>query len=276
MDSLSGLLQDLDLNTDVFFSGGLCGTLGYEYLQEASHLHFLKSGAVTLLSASGDQVAMQAPCVLFMPDGGAHRLRIDSPDDAELVCATITFNAWQKARLTDLLPRFLLVDVSQEAGLAATTHHLFTEAFGGEEGRRVVINRLSDVFMVQLMRYVLAQEIVTVTDLAASSHALLGPLIAELKANPAESWSVEQMAARVAMSRSKFAALFRDIVGKAPLDYLTDIRILKAQKLLRDNRPVALVANEVGYEDSSSLNRAFKKRTGSTPGQWLKAWLSRK
>ncbi|MAS26624.1 MAG: AraC family transcriptional regulator [Oceanospirillaceae bacterium] len=273
-DSLSELLKDIDLSADVFFTGGLCGLQGAERLEMASHLHFLKSGAMTVLSPT-DELSLTAPCVIFIPDGGEHRLRIDGPDDAELVCATITFNAWQKARLVEILPRYVTVDASQEASLAGTIHHLFVEAFGKGEGRGLIINRLTDIFMVQLMRYVLDQGIISATDLAASSHNVLGPLMAELKARPADNWTVEQMAEKAAMSRSKFAALFKDIVGKAPMDYLTDIRIGKAQTLLRNNRPVALVANEVGYDDSSSLNRAFKKRLGTTPKQWLKSLLGK-
>jgi len=47
-----------------------------------------------------------------------------------------------------------------------------------------------------------------------------------------------------------------------------------AQGLLKKKRPVSLVANEVGYEDASSLTRVFKRRFGITPKQWLKKYFS--
>jgi len=85
---------------------------------------------------------------------------------------------------------------------------------------------------------------------------------------------VDAMASEVFMSRSKFAALFKDTVGQSPMDYLTDLRLVMAQGLLKKKRPVSLVANEVGYEDASSLTRVFKRRFGITPKQWLKKYFS--
>lgn len=72
------------------------------------------------------------------------------------------------------------------------------------------------------------------------------------------------------MSRSKFAATFREVVGTTPNEYLTEIRINQAQELLLSQKPVNLVANEVGYEHGSALARIFRKKLGLSPKAWLK------
>jgi AraC-like DNA-binding protein len=77
------------------------------------------------------------------------------------------------------------------------------------------------------------------------------------------------MAETALMSRAKFAALFKDTIGQAPSDYLTDLRIAIAQGLLKKDKPVSLVANAVGYEHGSALARVFRKKTGLSPKEWL-------
>jgi AraC-like DNA-binding protein len=59
------------------------------------------------------------------------------------------------------------------------------------------------------------------------------------------------------------------------MDYLTDLRLSKAKSLLMQEKPVAVVANAVGYDTPSSLSRLFKQRFGITPKQWLKDHMAR-
>lgn len=43
------------------------------------------------------------------------------------------------------------------------------------------------------------------------------------------------------------------------------------RRLLREGRPIALIADEVGYESSSALARAFQRMTGTSPREWLQS-----
>ncbi len=270
MDQLSVLLQDLDLNAEVFFSGSLCGLQAFEETENTGLLHFLKSGSMTLITDQGYELHLDKASVIFMPGGGNHRIKIKEFNEAELVCANIRFQPHQKVALADNLPALLCIDIEQDEDINEAARRIFDEAFGTDYGRDVVINRQCDIFIVQVLRYVLRHGIVELGLLAASSHPQLAPLMRKLLSHPETGWTVESMAATVAMSRSKFAALFKDAVGQSPLEYLTDLRLSKAKELLIRDKPVGLVANEVGYEDASSLVRVFKKRFGVTPKQWLK------
>jgi AraC-like DNA-binding protein len=71
------------------------------------------------------------------------------------------------------------------------------------------------------------------------------------------------------MSRASFAAKFHKVVGITPADYLASWRVSLAQKLLREGRPIALIADGVGYESPSALARTFRRKTGSSPREWL-------
>jgi len=90
-----------------------------------------------------------------------------------------------------------------------------------------------------------------------------------LQEAPERDWNLAAMASSAAMSRSKFAALFRDTVGQTANEFLTDLRISLAQELLQQDQAVSLVANRVGYEHGSALARVFRKKTGLSPMQWL-------
>ena len=83
------------------------------------------------------------------------------------------------------------------------------------------------------------------------------------------SWTVEELASRGGMSRAAFALRFKQLVGEAPLEYLTRWRMYKASRLLRDrDRKILQVANSVGYDSDGAFNRAFKRVLGVSPGAY--------
>ncbi|CAA0112399.1 RCS-specific HTH-type transcriptional activator RclR [BD1-7 clade bacterium] len=271
MDSLSALLTDIDFSADVFFSGSMCGLKPFE-AEMAGLLHFLKAGSMTLVTDQGHEIHLNQASVIFIPSGSHHRIQVKEPEDAELVCANIAFQPRHKAALVDHLPKFIVVPVDQDPRVSEAARWIFEEAFDEVFGRKIVIDRLCDIFMVQILRHVIENGTVEMGLFAASSHPRLAPLMKQLQESPQMEWTVDSMAEATAMSRSKFAALFKDSVGQAPMEYVTDLRLAMAQGLLEKNRPVGLVANEVGYENASSLSRVFKKRFGVTPKQWLKKY----
>ncbi len=275
MDELSALLQDLDFNADVFFSGSLCGLEAFEEQENTGLLHVLKSGTMTMITEQGHQLTLDKPAVIFLPSGSQHRIQIREFKEAELVCANIQFQPRQKTVLVDNLPKFLCIDIQQDPAISQAAQSIFEEAFSKEYGRDLMINRLCDIFIRQILRYVIRHDIVELGLFTASTHPQLARLMHELAGKPEKAWSVDSMAESVAMSRSKFAALFKDSVGQAPMEYVTDLRLSKAQNLLTQDKPVALVANEVGYDTASSLSRLFKQRFGITPKQWLKEHMGK-
>ncbi|BFM15477.1 AraC family transcriptional regulator [Maricurvus nonylphenolicus] len=270
MDELSALLQDLDFNAEVFFSGSLCGLEVFEEQENTGSLHMLKSGSMTMITEQGHQLTVDKPAVIFLPSGSQHRIQIKELTEAELVCANIQFQTRQKTTLVDSLPKFLCIDIEQDEVINTAAQSIFDEAFNREHGRHLMINRLCDIFILHILRYVIRTGIVELGMLAANTHPQLAKLMQALTANPEQPWAVETMAESVAMSRSKFAALFKDSLGQAPMEYLTDLRLNKAKQLLTQDKPVAVVANAVGYDSPSSLSRVFKQRFGITPKQWLK------
>ena len=85
-------------------------------------------------------------------------------------------------------------------------------------------------------------------------------------------WTVGALAAAVGMSRSAFALRFSLLLGESPIQYLVRRRMARASTLLEaDQRPIARVANEVGYESDVAFSRAFKRHVGLSPVEFRSA-----
>ena len=270
MDQLSQIIQNLSFNADVFFSGKLCAiqNLGGSDSKKG-HLHLLKSGVLTLVCEDGHKVTLDKPSVIFMPGSTKHQIIASESCQAELVCVDIDFHSGSGAILVNALPRIICLGIDKQDALGNTASWLFKEAFNDEAGQKIIVNKLGDIFLVQILRHVLKEGIVVQGMLAGMTHPQLSRLMPLLHQQPEEPWTVDSMAEKALMSRAKFAALFKETVGQAPNDYLTDLRIAIAQGLLKKELPVSFVANEVGYEHGSTLARVFKKKTGFSPKEWV-------
>jgi len=74
------------------------------------------------------------------------------------------------------------------------------------------------------------------------------------------------MAGIAGMSRSSFAAKFRQAVGTTPLDYVTRWRMqIAVDRLTNRETSLARIADEVGYESEASFSTVFKKIHGCSP-----------
>ena len=84
-------------------------------------------------------------------------------------------------------------------------------------------------------------------------------------------WTVESLAEAAGMSRSAFAARFKELLGQTPLKYVTEWRMQKAMQLLQQReKKIIDVARLVGYESDAAFSKAFKRVVGTNPSEYLK------
>ncbi|MGI3187033.1 GlxA family transcriptional regulator [Nioella aestuarii] len=82
---------------------------------------------------------------------------------------------------------------------------------------------------------------------------------------------VAEMAKRSGLPATTFARRFRTATNKSPQDYVLALRIEEARQMLETtDAPVAAIGEAVGYVDTPSFRRLFKRRTGLTPAEHRK------
>ncbi|WP_350350924.1 AraC family transcriptional regulator [Microbacterium sp. A8/3-1] len=104
-----------------------------------------------------------------------------------------------------------------------------------------------------------------------SNDPFLDRVVEAIHEEPGRDWTVERLAGVSAMSRSTFAERFRNAVGRSPADYVTEVRVDAAKRMLDAGRPVSEISRELGYASDEGFSRAFRRRTGMTPSSWRMA-----
>lgn len=87
----------------------------------------------------------------------------------------------------------------------------------------------------------------------------------------AEKITIGEIADVVGFSESHFMRYFKETMNTSFIEYLKDYRLAMSARLLQASEASILeISQEVGFENLSYFNRAFKKRYGVTPGQFRK------
>ena len=86
---------------------------------------------------------------------------------------------------------------------------------------------------------------------------------------------LDNIADEACFSKFHFVRLFREIYGRTPHQYLTDVRVRNAKDLLRDGATVARACYSVGFDSISSFTGLFKRRVGMTPAAFQQEQLAK-
>ncbi|CRL47389.1 AraC family transcriptional regulator [Pseudomonas sp. P154a] len=271
MDRLSTLLTHFGVSAGSFYSGHFCGSVAFDGDQSTGHLHLLQAGEVMLKLADEPDQVLTEPTLIFFPRPYRHRLFASEDSGAQLVCASLDFDGGAGNALAAALPDFLLLKLDSIPTMAGTLDWLFSEAFGGICGREAMMDRLFELLVIQLLRHILSDREQSPGMMAGLADLRLARAMSLMHDAPEKSWTVAELSAAANMSRASFAEHFRQVVGQTPVDYLVSWRISLAQKRLREGKSIALIADEVGYESPSALARAFRRKTGVSPREWVQA-----
>ena len=267
-DRLTSLLQRFELRARVIRGGTLCGVADFAEGDGVGHLHLVRRGPVGFTDRQGRRIVVAEPGAVFYPRPLDHRMDAEALDGAEVVCAAIDFGVGDENPLLRGLPDLLMIPLTQAPGLDATMGLLFAEAFGQRCGHAAVVDRLTEIAVVQLLRFAIEQRIVDGGLLAGLADSRLALALNAIHAQPARPWTLDALAKTAGMSRSRFAARFTGVVGLPAGEYLTLWRVNLAKPMLRRGRPVKQVALELGYAGAATFARAFLQTVGVSPAVW--------
>jgi len=143
---------------------------------------------------------------------------------------------------------------------------LRNELFNQEIGYVTRVNHLLDELLIMITRK-LTQQNISQRDFPRIFFKLEETLREDLSHH----WTVDEMAALVGLGTTSFSDKVKSFTGFSPMNYLINIRISEAIKLLK--KPHAHMTNialETGFYSSQHFSTTFKKLTGYTPSQFRK------
>ena len=86
---------------------------------------------------------------------------------------------------------------------------------------------------------------------------------------------ITELSAAVGMNVDHFSRMFKRSTGLAPHQYLGNIRLERAKRLLAEGRvPIIEIAYEIGYANPSQFSAFFRKRTGLSPSEFRRSVLT--
>jgi len=147
--------------------------------------------------------------------------------------------------------------------------YIQNELFNKEIGYATRVNQLIDELFITLTRQLTKQ-----SNPARDFPKTFMQLEQTLRQNLSHQWTVEEMAAVVGMGTTLFNEKVKTYSGFSPINYLINIRISEAIKLLKKKETsLTDIALDIGFYSSQHFSTTFKKLTGYTPSEFRKNHL---
>jgi AraC-like DNA-binding protein len=271
-------------------------------LPGAEHLisyHILTAGRCWGGLIGEPPVALSPGDVIVFPHGDAHRMssgpgartgdgrRVATPARypetvtlgpagpvaATFVCGFLGCDRRPFNPLLATLPRRLHLPGLSSDWLRSFTQQVVEESQARRAGADTVLTRLAELMFVEVIRrHIEALPPERRGWLAGLRDDVVGRALSLLHGAPERSWTIDELARAVALSRSAFAERFTAFVGQPPMHYLARWRMqLAAGRLAGGTAKVAAIAEELVYDSEAAFSRAFKRLVGVSPAAWRRA-----
>jgi len=94
----------------------------------------------------------------------------------------------------------------------------------------------------------------------------LRPVISYIAEHYSEKIYIEELSEIIMVSPDYFTKMFKDSIGKTPIDYINGIRINKALEMLsRSDIPVNEIAEKIGFSNPNYFHKIFKQYMDTSP-----------
>jgi len=156
-------------------------------------------------------------------------------------------------------PRISTDDPAQSVG--STLRAIIDEWYGAEPDRDEMLRILAARMNLLLRRSTWHQAV-------PISETVVAHAQGEFRKRFAESITIDEVAATVGVSRSSLYSHFKVVLGKTPLEVLSDLRLSNAIFLLRHTHMgVGEIAEASGFCSASHLSHRLRATTGLSPGK---------
>jgi AraC-like DNA-binding protein len=298
-DSIARLLRLVRVRSTVYCRSLMSAPWGFGVEPHGNpSFHVVTSGNCWLavdgdpeqtLLVSGDLVVLPGGCRHLMRDHpstpaiGLEEILAAAPLDdhhrlsyggggrkTELLCGGFALDSGPAHPMMRALPTTLMIrgnNGQPVPWLAATIAMLSAESASDAPGAEEVVRALGDALLTQALRAALVgPDGSGRAGVLALGDPQITAAIALIHDQPERAWTIGGLAKEVALSRSSFAARFRQLVGESPLRYITRIRLARAAERLHTTEDtIAQIAAHTGYRSEFAFSKAFKRAFGMPP-----------
>lgn len=281
MEVLSDILRSMRVEGSVYFCDHLSAPWSEDFgKDDAASFHQVRRGDCWVSSGETSE-RLGSGDLLFVEPGRTHVLSNHEPgteppgsgDQTLLLCGYFQFTNETGTPLMEVLPSLTIVheeDLYRHPWLKGTLDQLSTEYLAQQPGSELVVNKLTEIVLVELIRFDFGRSNRS-QFVRALSDKQISRALQHMHNEPQRAWTLQSMAEAIGMSRAAFARRFKDMVGQSMFEYLTTLRVQRAKELLRDTqRPLYEIAGLVGYESDLAFTKTFKKHAGMTPTRYRK------
>jgi AraC-like DNA-binding protein len=247
---------------------------GYLWLDTPESTVELSPGTVTLVRGGPDHYIGHEPGAdCLEPDEFRARHAQagpgDHPQTAVFLCGAYRFSGDIGSGLLDALPQVMTLSAAIGDPLSDVVTLLSRELVRTEPAQQIVLDRLLDLLLVLAIRSDFGRSATAPRWYRASADPRLSAALQAMHENAAHQWTVPELAAISGLSRAAFARAFREALGQAPMQYLTEWRMTLARDHLRTgDLGLAQIADAVGYGSPFAFAAAFRRHHGDPPGTW--------
>lgn len=209
------------------------------------------------------RLPIRAPAAFWLFPGLVHSYR---PEDSGWTVAWVLFDGpaapeYEALGLLDrAAPVVPLVD-------AAQVRTLFQDLFSTVRAREQLFEITAGTLVHRLVQAVGA----------GGRQLRVSRAVRELDEHALEPVSLREHAQRIGLSEHELREEVRCATGSTPKDYILRLRLNAAKDLLAaTDRPVAQIAQAVGYDDPAYFTRLFARRVGRSPTAFRREMTSRR
>jgi AraC-like DNA-binding protein len=244
------------------------------WLDDPSNAKELLPGEITLVRGGSPHfIASESGADCLEPDDFRAKYALGAPpaDQSATVflCGAYQFSGDVGNGLLEALPQSTTISYVIGEPLYDVISLISRELLNSEPGQQTVLERLLDVLLVLVLRSDFEHNEKAPGWYTALANPRLRAALQAMHDDPSHSWTVPELAEVSGMSRAAFAQSFRETIGQAPLQYLTEWRMTLARDHLREGvQSLAKIATEVGYASPYAFATAFRRHHGVPPGAW--------
>jgi AraC-like DNA-binding protein len=124
---------------------------------------------------------------------------------------------------------------------------------------------------VELMVVYLRRELESGSLQQAERNLRLKAILGKVQSSLQQDWTVEKLAALAGTSRAQLHRIVPELTGRSPMKMIHALRMDRASELLiYTGQTLAVIAEEVGYDNPFAFSKAFKRYTGTSPAEFRK------